>query len=180
VVDPIDGTLAFVRRKPHFTICAAVVENERPIAAAVYNPMTDESFAAAAGKGATLNGKPIHVSGRTTLDGCNMLASRSTLSHPRWAEWPQMHIDNPNSIALRLAWVADGRFDAAMTMAELHDWDLAAADLILAEAGGVLTSIDGEAPRYNRKDVIQPSALAAGPEIHALLRARLSPAKETS
>ena len=177
VVDPIDGTLAFVKRKPHFTVSVAVVENEQPVTACVYNPITDECFAAAAGEGAALNGAPIHVSDRDRLEGCNILISRASMADPRWtAPWPEMHIENPNSIAYRVALVAAGRFDAGLTMAELHDWDLAAADLIIREAGGLLTSIDGERPRYNRESVAQPSALAAGPRLHAVLRSRLDSA----
>jgi len=174
VVDPIDGTLAFVKRCPHFTVSVAVVEDGQPVTAAVYNPMTEESFAAAAGEGAYLNGGRIHVSAVTELEGCRLEASKTTLTHPRWLQpWPSMHIENPNSIAYRVALVAAGKFDAALTMASLHDWDVAAADLILREAGGVLTTIEGAAPRYNAEDVTQPSVLAAGPALHAVLRARL-------
>jgi myo-inositol-1(or 4)-monophosphatase len=173
VVDPIDGTLAFVKRRPHFTVSVAVVENDRPVAAAVYNPITDESYTAAAGEGAHLNSTPIHVTERRELEGCRMLASKATLSHARWAPWPTMHVENPNSIAYRVALVASGKFDAAMTMVALHDWDLAAADLIVCEAGGLITSIEGVAPRYNQPDVIQPSVLTAGPALHAVLRSRL-------
>jgi myo-inositol-1(or 4)-monophosphatase len=180
VVDPIDGTLAFVKRRPHFTICVAVVEDERPVSSCVYNPITDECFLAATGDGAFLNGTRIQVSATERLDGCNMLASKATFTHPRWDQpWPPMHVENPNSIAYRVALVAAGKFDAAITMAELHDWDLAAADLVIREAGGLLTSVDGAAPRYNREDVVQPSALAAGPKLHAVLRSRLDNAPKT-
>ena len=180
VVDPIDGTLAFVKRRPHFTICVAVVENERPVTACVYNPVTDECYTAAAGEGAFLNGQRIHVSATERLEGCNMEASKATFTHPRWDQpWPPMHVENPNSIAYRVAQVAAGKFDAAITMAELHDWDLAAADLVICEAGGLLTSVEGAAPRYNRADVVQPSALAAGPKLHAVLRSRLDNAPKT-
>lgn len=174
VVDPIDGTLAFVKRHPHFTVCVAVVEDGQPITAAVYNPMTEESFAAAKGQGAFLNGVPIHVRPRDTLEGCRLEASKATLTHPRWQQpWPPMEVANPNSIALRVVQVAAGRFDAAITMAELHDWDVAAADLILREAGGLMTTIEGALPVYNGETVVQPSVLAAGPALHAVLRARL-------
>ena len=81
-------------------------------------------------------------------------------------------------IAYRVALVAAGKFDAGLTMAALHDWDLAAADLVICEAGGLLTSIEGAAPRYNRADVVQPSALAAGPKLHAVLRSRLDNASK--
>lgn len=173
VVDPIDGTLAFVKRRPHFTVSVAVLEGDKPVAAAVYNPMTDEFYSAAAGEGARLNGDAIHVSDRQDLEGCRLLASKATLTSPRWAPWPAMQVENPNSIAYRVALVAAGRFDAAITMASIHDWDLAAADLILQEAGGVITSIEGETPKYNRNSVLQPSVLAAGPALHATLRAHL-------
>ncbi len=174
VVDPIDGTLAFVRRRPHFTVCVAVVEEGQPVAGAVYNPMTEESFTAARGHGAFLNGAPIQVTDRRELEGSRMQASKTTLGHPRWQQpWPPMQIENPNSIAYRIVQVASGKFDAALTMASLHDWDVAAADIILREAGGLMTSIDGAAPHYNGDAVIQPSVLAAGPALHAVLRARL-------
>ncbi len=173
VVDPIDGTLAFVKRRPHFTICAAVVEDGLPIAGAVYNPVTDESYAAAKGEGARLNGATIHVSARGELEGSRMLASKSTLQNPRWAPWPAMHVEVPNSIAYRVALVASGAFDAAITMAAVHDWDIAAADIIVREAGGLISSLEGKAPQYNRSDVVQPSVLAAGPALHAALLSRL-------
>lgn len=173
VVDPIDGTLAFVKRRPHFTVSVAVVEDGSPVVAAVYNPITDESYIAAKGEGARLNGVPIHVTSTDSLEHCRLLASKATLNSPRWQPWPEMHIENPNSIAYRLALVAAGKFDAAITMASIHDWDLAAADLILSEAGGVISTIEGATPAYNRDSVVQPSVLAAGPALHAVLRARL-------
>ena len=174
VVDPIDGTLAFVKRRPHFTISVAVVEQEQPVLACVYNPITDECFTAAKGKGAQLNDEPIHVTDKDSLDGCNILLSKATLNDPRWnAPWPEMHIENPNSIAYRVALVAAGKFDAGLTLASLHDWDLAAADLIVREAGGLLTSIEGDLPRYNQKNALQPSAVAAGPKLHRVLMSRL-------
>jgi len=181
VVDPIDGTLAFVKRRPHFTVCVAVVEAGQPVVGAVYNPMTDESFAAAKGHGAFLNGAPIHVTSTSTLEGARLQASKATLSHPSWRQpWPAMHIENPNSIAYRMVQVASGKFDAALTMVSLHDWDVAAADIILREAGGLMTSIEGAAPHYNGDSVIQPSVLAAGPALHAVLRARLVQIQEAS
>lgn len=173
VVDPIDGTLAFVKRRPHFTVSAAVVEAGSAIAGVVYNPITDECFSAAKGHGARVNGGRIRVSERNDVEGCRMLASKATLNSPRWLPWPPMYVEVPNSIAYRIALVASGLFDAAITMAETHDWDLAAADIIIREAGGVISSIEGETPAFNRATVMQPSALAAGPALHAAIRARL-------
>jgi myo-inositol-1(or 4)-monophosphatase len=174
VVDPIDGTLAFVKRRPHFTISVAVVEGREPVAAAVHNPITGETYTAAKGEGAWLDGASIHVSAQQDVDGCRMLASKATLNNPRWQPWPPMHVEVPNSIAYRVCLVACGDFDSAITMAPTHDWDLAAADLILREAGGTITSLEGEAPQYNRAAVEQPSVLAANPALHASVLARLA------
>lgn len=173
VVDPIDGTLAFVRHRPHFTVCVGIVEAGEAIAGVVYNPVTEECYTAAKGEGTRRNGVPIRVSERKEVEGCRLLASRASLRSSRWKPWPEMYVEVPNSIAYRVALVAAGEFDGAITMAETHDWDLAAADIIIREAGGVITSLEGAAPQYNCPAVIQPSVLAAGPALHAALRARL-------
>lgn len=179
IVDPIDGTVAFLKGRPHFAISAAVVEGEAPVAAAVYNPLTEECFTAARGAGARLNGRPIRVSARENLEGCRLLASKATLRDPCWAgaPWPPMVIETPNSIAYRIALVACGAFDAAITLAATHDWDLAAADLIVREAGGLISSHEGNVLRYNRADANQPSVVAAGRALHEAILSRASGAR---
>ncbi|MDE2111205.1 MAG: 3'(2'),5'-bisphosphate nucleotidase CysQ [Alphaproteobacteria bacterium] len=174
VVDPIDGTVAFVKGKPHFAICAAVVEEGTPVAGAVYNPLTEECFIAAKGAGARLNGVLTHANHRETLEGCRMLASKTTLQNPCWgdAPWPPMTVETPNSIAYRIALVACGAFDAAITLAATHDWDLAAADVIVREAGGRISSLQGRPLHYNQAVPIQPAVVAAGPALHAMLLSR--------
>lgn len=164
VVDPIDGTIAFLKSRPHFTICAAIVTDERPGAGAVYNPMSDELYSAREGGGARRNGQPIHVSARAALEGCAMLGDRTQLSV---APWPAMHVQNRNSVALRMALVADGSADAAVSLSAKRDWDLAAADIIVCEAGGTVTDLCGAPLRYNRPDALQPGLIASGPGMHA-------------
>ena len=175
VVDPIDGTVAFLKGRPHFTIVAAVAEDQVPVAAAIYNPLTEECFTAAKGGGAWRNGAPIRVSGRAQLESCRMIASKSTLQNPCWGgvPWPAMTVETPNSMAYRIALVACGAFDATVSLSATHDWDLAAADLIVREAGGLSTSHHGTPLRFNRADIAQPSALAAGPALHAAILSRL-------
>ncbi len=163
VVDPIDGTVAFLKNRPHFTICAAIVTDGRPCCGAVYNPITDELFSARGGGGAWRNGTPIHPSSRVGLEGCVMLGDRTQLSQ---APWPAMDIQNRNSLAYRVVLVADGSADAAVSLTGKRDWDLAAADIILQEAGGVLTDAKGKALVYNRPVTIQPNLVAAGPQLH--------------
>jgi myo-inositol-1(or 4)-monophosphatase len=165
VADPIDGTSACLRGEPEFTICVAAVEDHQPFAAAVYNPLTEEFFAAVRGKGATLNGKPIAASGRTELAGCRMLVRPKLTARPMWADnpWPAMHEEDRCSAAYRLVLAAAGIFDATISLTSKCDWDIAAADLIVREAGGRIGAHDGAGFRYNLESVLKPSAIAAGP-----------------
>lgn len=80
VVDPIDGTVAFLKNRPHFTICAAVVVNGKPVCGAIYNPISEELYAAQVGEGARRNDKAIHVASRDTLPECAMLGDRTQLT----------------------------------------------------------------------------------------------------
>ena len=179
VVDPIDGTIAFMKGRPHFTICAGVVHDGAPVAGAVYNPITEECFTARLGHGAFLNGAAIHVSDRAELGGCRMLGDRSMLEHKAWETppnrpWPPMHIESRGSVAYRLALVACGQFDATIALSSKRDWDLAAAEIVATEAGGIATTHTGARFAYNRQSTIQPSVVVAGPKLHAELMARLS------
>ena len=174
VVDPIDGTVAFIKGRPHFAVAVAIVEDTRPTAAVVYNPVLDECFTAALGEGAAMNGAPIHASAQAAIEGCRMLGDKAMLSHPAWnnpplTPWPEMHIETRNSIAYRMALVADGRFDAALALSAKCDWDLAAADLIVHEAGGLVTDHRGALLHYNGAVPIQRTMLAAAPHLHPLL-----------
>jgi myo-inositol-1(or 4)-monophosphatase len=164
VIDPIDGTIAFLKNRPHFTISAAVVTNGRPCCGVVHNPASDELYAARAGGGAHRNGVPIRVSTRQALEGCAMLGPRTELTE---APWPAMHVQNRNSVAYRLVLVADGSADASVSLSSKRDWDLAAADIILTEAGGRLTDAQGGPLIYNRSITRQPSLAAANPALHA-------------
>lgn len=174
IVDPIDGTIAFLKSRPHFTHALAIVEDGRPITAVVLNPITGECFRAQAGRGAMLDGDPAHASSRHMVEGCRMLAPKALFEHPGWSSapnvpWPPMHIEQRNSIAYRLALVGAGLFDAAISLSSKHDWDLAAGDLFVQEAGGRITDHRGEILRYNDDVPIQRSMVAAGPSLHPLL-----------
>ena len=179
VVDPIDGTVAFMKGRPHFTICAGVVCDGLSVAGAVYNPITEECFTAHVAGGAFLNGAPITVSSHDVVENCRMLGDKPMFAHAAWSNppnipWPPMEIETRNSIAYRMALVAAGQFDAMMALSAKHDWDLAAAEIIVSEAGGVVTTHCGSKLRYNREVTLQPSVVAAGPMLHAHLMARVS------
>ena len=178
IVDPIDGTVAFLKGRPYFTISVAIVCDARPVVGAVYNPITGECFTAAAATCVKLNGRPIHVSGQSDIEGCRMLGPRATFEHQAWTTapdipWPPMHIETRNSIAYRLALVGSGAFDATMSLSAKHDWDLAAGDLIVQEAGGRATTHTGAALQYNGAVPLQPSLVAAGPLLHGKLITRV-------
>jgi len=171
VVDPIDGTIAFLKNRPHFTVCAAVVVDGRPCCGAIYNPASDELYSARQGNGALRNGVPIHVGLRERLEGAAMLGDRTQLSLP---PFPPMHLQNRNSVAYRVMLVADGSADASVSLTGKRDWDLAAADIILHEAGGRLTDVQGAVMTYNRPSTLQSSLVAANPALHAEIVALLA------
>ena len=177
VVDPIDGTHGFIRGRPHFTIVAAVVENGRPVSAAIYNPISEEMYVASKGMGAQLNSLPIRVSTQDNLAGARLLAPRDIGNDPQWrSAFPKTtQIENRASIAYRLALVAEGRHDAVISLSEKHDWDLAAGDLILHEAGGRVTSQGGALLRYNCVKPLQRGVVCAGPALHQMILDLLQP-----
>ena len=171
IIDPIDGTLAFIKNKPEFTICAAVIESGRPVAAAIFNPMTDETFAAALGAGATLNGERITVSNIAQIEGSRMLVAKDVIWHSAWPrKWPDMTVENRASIAYRMALVASAQFDSMMSLSSKYEWDIAAGDLIVHEAGGLVTSHNGNELTYNQPAPRLRSVICAGPALlHAIL-----------
>jgi myo-inositol-1(or 4)-monophosphatase len=147
-----------------------VVTGGRPCCGGVHNPASDELYAARAGGGAHRNGARIHVGERHDLEGCAMLGPRSELTE---APWPPMHVQTRNSVAYRIVLVADGSADATVSLSCKRDWDLAAADIILTEAGGRLTDTQGATPIYNRPATLQPSLVAANPALHSEIVALL-------
>lgn len=173
IVDPIDGTRSFLDGKSEWTISVALVERGLPVLAAVANPLEDELYEATRGGGAWLNGRPITVSNRSEIAGCRMLANQGAFAAARWAEaWPDMARTACVSMAYRLCLVAEGRHDATFAISHKHDWDLAAAHLVLHEAGGLLTTHDGREIVYNRPVTRHETTLAAGPALHKALLAR--------
>jgi myo-inositol-1(or 4)-monophosphatase len=169
IVDPIDGTRGFIAGQPDWTVVAALVEDGRPIHAAVYVPVDDQLFLAAAGRGATLNGVPVAASGGDALGGARVNGAKRR-SEALASLVPGIEIiPRLSSLALRLVRVAQGRFDVVFSAGNSHDWDLAAPDLLVHEAGGVLTDFDGRPLVYNRPQPVHGALIAAGRARHAAL-----------
>jgi myo-inositol-1(or 4)-monophosphatase len=175
LVDPIDGTSAYVKGRDWWTVCIGVVEDGRPIAGVVIAPALGEVYQAEAGQGARLNGASIEVSKRAELARCSMLGDPRLFADPRWPKpWPEMTIEARNSVAYRMCLVASGAFDACLAPSPKHDWDMGAADIIVTEAGGRATDNQSRAFLYNRPIPSQFGLACSGPALHPLLIERLA------
>ena len=169
IVDPIDGTRSYIAGREDWSIVAAFVEKGRPAAAAIYVPVLDEMYVASAGRGATKNGVPVHVTGGAALQGARIAGPKSYLEHIQKIAPEAIAIPKIHSLALRLARVADGQIDAAFASVNARDWDLAAADLLVHEAGGTLTGVSGEPLVYNLHNPVHGALIAAGRARHETL-----------
>lgn len=167
VVDPIDGTRAYLSGLPEYCISIACVEHGRPICAALYDPSADAMYTAQRGGGAHLNGAVMSVSGWAEPLTSKLILAQDMTESELWPQpWAPRALTRPNSMALRIAWVASGAYDLTMALSEKQDWDLAAADLILAEAGGTITTHHGEPLTYNTPTTGHPFVVAATPAVH--------------
>jgi myo-inositol-1(or 4)-monophosphatase len=167
IVDPIDGTRGYLAGREDWCVSVALVEGASPVLAAVFAPVTDEFFFAARGQGATRNENPILVTGGTGLDfsrvaGPKPLVERLSPARQEITLHPRIA-----SLALRLCRVAEGNLDAAFAGGQSRDWDLAAANLIVQEANGRMTTLSGDAILYNRREVAHGVLVAAGRDRHA-------------
>ncbi|MCR9269707.1 MAG: inositol monophosphatase family protein [Henriciella sp.] len=176
IVDPIDGTRAFMRQQPYWCVGMGVLQRGRPHAAVVQAPVLGETYSAVLGGGAFLNGQRLSVTGCSQEDGCRIITNKGMLTHPAWpVPWPDMTLADPkpNATLIRLCWVASGKYDAVLTLWRKSDWDLAPGALIVEEAGGIATTHLGEPYLFNRGEPAQRSLLAAGKALHSLLSARV-------
>ena len=171
VVDPIDGTRAYLAGSAEWTISAALVSAGRPVVAALYAPVTHELFLSVAGCGATLNGVQIRASSGDELAGARFSGAKRRLDSLAAIEPRILTAARVPSLALRLARVATGALDGTFTAPDSHDWDLAAADLLVHEAGGALTTLTGQFLIYNRPEPVHAALIAAGRRRHAALLA---------
>jgi myo-inositol-1(or 4)-monophosphatase len=175
VVDPIDGTRAFVSGKPAWSVCVGLIEGAEAVAGAVFNPVTDECFWAVRGQGAFRNGEPIGASATGDIENCRMLGDAQMFRHPAWpTPWPAMRVETRNSIAYRMCLVASGDFDAAIALSAKSDWDVAAATVIAEEAGALAGNHLGQRYAFNGTLPRQSSMVVAGRALHPLLIGRVS------
>ncbi|WP_171101377.1 3'(2'),5'-bisphosphate nucleotidase CysQ [Ruegeria sp. HKCCD7255] len=175
IIDPIDGTRSFAEGSKTWAHSLAISENGIVTAAVIYLPMRDLLYAAAAGQGATLNGTPIQVSEPGGLTEAEVLAAKPNLAPHHWqaGNVPEFKRVYRPSLAYRMALVAQGRFDGMLTLRPSWEWDIAAGDLILREAGGYCTDRKGTALRFNNAHPRLNGVLAAGAHLHEVLLGQL-------
>lgn len=168
IVDPIDGTRDFVRGRSGWAVSIALVEAGQPLVAALAAPARNQLFLAALGQGATLNGQKLAVS--TAPESLRLPIDPQNLDAPFWpAPWPGGSlVEKPNSLALRTAKIAADEADAWLEGRTINEWDIAAASLILTEAGGRITDRYGQPLTFNKPDPTVHGLAAATPAHHAL------------
>lgn len=171
IVDPIDGTRAFVLDKEQWVISAALVDSGQPVAAAIYNPLKQSMFTALRSDGARLDGSPIRVNSREDLHGAHILTPSNVARRAGWQgpDAPVVETSFVYSIAYRLALVAAGHADGLISLGQKSEWDVAAGTLIVQEAGGRVTTTTGEEYTFNKPDPICEGALAAPAKLHGEL-----------
>lgn len=166
IVDPIDGTANFAWGYHHSAVSIALARGERIMAGLVYNPYLDELFHARAGEGAYLNGRPIRVSQRSLQDGMvsfgtspyDKTKAAATFSLARLLYENALDVRRSGSAALDLCYVPCGRCELFYEMS-LYPWDYAAGSLIIAEAGGLLATMEGGELRFSDRTTL----VAGGP-----------------
>lgn len=175
ILDPIDGTRAFIQGHENFAHSFAVAEKGVVIAAVVHLPAKEMTFAATLGGGATLNGETISPSEVTSLEDAEVLVAKPMMDAKHWPGGvPPVKRNFRSSLAYRLCLVANGRFDAMCTFRPAWEWDVAAGDLICTEAGATVFDAHGMRPVYNSADAKIPGMVACASELRELFLKHLA------
>lgn len=174
IVDPIDGTRAFMAGERTWAHSLAVARQGRITAAVVFLPAHSKLYTAELGRGAQLNDRPIRSSQRASVEEATILSAKSNLDARHWpGGLPPVKRHFRASLAYRLALVAEGRFDAMLTLRDTWEWDVAAGSLIVEEAGGTVTDRYGKDAVFNNPTPKIAGILTGGPEVHHALSRHL-------
>jgi len=169
LVDPVDGTRDFIAGRPGWAVSVALISAGKPLLGLLVAPARNEVWSATAGQGAWLNGHRLSASTRAELPGARVPAK--TLP-PEDADLTM--VERPNSIALRIAMVADDRADLVATLRWGSEWDIGAAALIAREAGAAVSDAFGQPLTYNKRDPRAFGVLVTSPAIHRAAIERLA------
>ncbi len=166
MIDPLDGTKEFIKKNGEFTVNIALIHRNKPVLGVVYTPVLKDLFTAIKGEGATKNGEKISVNQFSKPDkGLKVVASRSHLNEDTQAFLDELN--KPEIVSkgssLKLLMVAEGVADLYPRYAPTMEWDTAAAQIVVEEAGGrVLIKDSEEAVNYNKKNLLNPYFLVSG------------------
>jgi len=164
IVDPLDGTLEFTAGIPEWCVSVAWIERGRAVAGGIYNPVTREMFLGSRATGIAYNGRPVRASGKTSLAGAVVLASRSEVKRGEWDVFQNAPfvVRPTGSVAYKLALVAAGLADATWTLTPKNEWDIAAGVALLESAGGFVRGLGNVPLVFNRKSPHLPGLIAGG------------------
>jgi 3'(2'), 5'-bisphosphate nucleotidase len=166
MIDPLDGTKEFIKKNGEFTVNIALIENGKPTIGVVYTPVTKELYWAIKGEGAYKHGVPIAVNKKNIADEkLKVVASRSHMNED--TEAFIAGLDSPEIVSkgssLKLLMIAEGQADLYPRYAPTMEWDTAAAQIIVEEAGGSVTMKDKtDSVIYNKPDLLNPHFLVSG------------------
>lgn len=170
IIDPIDGTRAFMAGHEHFAHSLAIAENGQITAAVVHLPIMERTYVATRGGGATMNGESISVKDSDDIAGTTFLANKANMLPELWARGvPPIKRSFRPSLAYRVCLAAEGRYHGMLTLRPTWEWDVAAGDLIAREAGAIVTTPENSKTRYNNPKAQLSGMITAGQNLHRLL-----------
>ena len=169
IVDPIDGTRAFLSGSHDWSIAIALLAGDRPLLGIVHAPAHDALYEARRGGGAWRDGVRLEGSPAADPADISVTGPKTMVDHLERGLGRLKRAPRIPSLALRLARVAEGSVDAGLVSSNAHDWDIAAGDLILREAGALLTGLDGAPLAYNGAEPVHGELVAAPRRLHPVL-----------
>lgn len=174
IIDPIDGTRAFVAGEETWAHSLAVAHKGQVTAGVVYLPAIDRIYVASATSAPMRDGEVIRASGRDRLEGANILTTKANMVPEKWPGGvPEITRSFRASLAYRMCLAAEGRFDGMLTLRDAWEWDIAAGSLIAERAGAVVTDRNGASLRFNAPTALCEGVLALPPKLHGEAMTRL-------
>ena len=167
VVDPMDGTKEFIQKVPELAVSIALVEDGKPVVGVAYNPIQEQLFWAVRGQGAWSTDRRLQVSQAAQLQDATILASRSETQRGEWKNFSShFRIRQTGSAAYKMALIATGDADATFTLVPKNEWDICAGVLLIEEAGGTVSHLDGRPLHFNQAKTLLQGLIASNGRLH--------------
>jgi len=167
IVDPLDGTREFIQQIPEFCVSVSLIENDVPVVAVVINPVTKDQWIASKGGGTWQNGTRVTVTENADPQNATTAVSRSEMRRGALQKFEnQMTLVPLGGMVSKLVSVADGQYDATFTCFQRREWDVATGCLMIAEAGGTVSQLNGKPIRFNQADSTIHGIVATNAHLH--------------